>query len=479
MRVDLQTWNRRMADAFDRLAPERARWLGRNRGYRDEIAREYRYLVPPGQRVLEVGCGLGDLLAAVEPERGVGIDVSPEMIVRARARHPDPRLEFLAGPIEEVEPPDPVFDAVILSDVVGYLYDIQQVLERLARWCHPRTRLVLNAHSRLWEPGFRLAETLGLRARMPEASWVAREDLAGLLHLSGFEVVWTRPRVLVPARLLGLGRLLNRWLAPFPPFTLLAVTNVVVARPQRPPFPQGHRPVVSVVVPCRNEEGNIPEIVARVPRLGAATEIVLVEGGSSDGTWDACLEAQRAHLDLEIQAHRQTGTGKGDAVRLGFAEATGEVLAILDADLSVAPEDLPPFIEALLSGKAELVNGSRLVYPMETRAMRWLNLVGNKLFSLIFTGLVGQRMKDTLCGTKVLLAEDWQRILRVRDELGGIDPFGDFDLLLGAARLGLRIVDLPVRYRERTYGSTNIRRFRHGALLLRMCAVALARLKCR
>ena len=237
---------------------------------------------------------------------------------------------------------------------------------------------------------------------------------------------------------------------------------------------------MSVIVPCRNEQETIPEIVVRVPRLGAETELVFVEGGYTDATWDACIEAQRANPERRIQVHRQTGTGKGDAVRLGFArKATGEVLAILDADLSVAPEDLPPFIDALLTGKAELVNGSRLVYTMESRAMRWLNLVGNKLFSLIFTGLVGQRMKDTLCGTKVLLAEDWRRILRVRDELGGIDPFGDFDLLLGGARLGLRILDLPVRYRERTYGTTNIRRFHHGALLFRMCAVALTRLKCR
>ncbi len=479
MTVDLTTWNRRIAAAFDRLAPQRAYWLERNRGYRDEIAREYRYLVPTGQRVLEVGCGLGDLLAAVEPERGVGIDISTGMIVRARSRHPSPRLEFLAGPIEEVEPPEPVFDAVIMSDVVGYLYDIRQVFERLLPWCHPRTRLVLNAHSRLWEPAFRVVERLGLRARMPDTSWVTREDLAGLLHLSGFEVVWTRPRILLPLRLLGLGRIVNRWLAPFPPFTALAVTNVMVARPQCPPLPPPHRTRVSVIVPCRNEQETIPEIVVRVPRLGAETELVFVEGGSTDATWDACIEAQRANPERRIQVHRQTGTGKGDAVRLGFAKATGEVLAILDADLSVAPEDLPPFIDALLTGKAELVNGSRLVYTMESRAMRWLNLVGNKLFSLIFTGLVGQRMKDTLCGTKVLLAEDWRRILRVRDELGGIDPFGDFDLLLGGARLGLRILDLPVRYRERTYGTTNIRRFHHGALLFRMCAVALTRLKCR
>jgi len=275
--------------------------------------------------------------------------------------------------------------------------------------------------------------------------------------------------------------LLNRGLVKLWPFEHLGLTNVIVARPRPPergPAPPGRpAPTVSVIVPARNEAGNVPAIFARTPEMGGGTELVFVEGHSRDDTYAAIERAIAAHPARPARLFRQDGEGKGDAVRLGFTEARGDVLMILDADLTVPPETLPRFYDALVNGTGDFVNGVRLVYPMEGQAMRFLNLVGNKGFGLAFTWVLGQPVKDTLCGTKVLWAEDYRLIAANRAHFGDFDPFGDFDLLFGAARLGLRIVDLPVRYGARTYGTTNIRRFRHGWMLVRMLAHAAARLK--
>ena len=281
--------------------------------------------------------------------------------------------------------------------------------------------------------------------------------------------------ILFPAPVPGLRQLADRYLVKLWPIRYLALTNFVLARPA--PRPSVTQPRVSVIVPARNEAGNIPAILRRVPQMGAGTELVLVEGHSRDRTYEVIGEEIAAHPELDCKVYRQEGSGKGEAVRLGFAKATGDVLMILDADLTVRPEDLPRFLEALTSGYGEFVNGVRLVYPMEDEAMRFFNFLGNKFFSLAFSWLLGQPIKDTLCGTKVLRRSAYERIASKRSYFGDFDPFGDFDLIFGAAKLGLKIVDLPVRYQARTYGETNIQRWRHGLLLLRMVAFAARRIK--
>jgi glycosyltransferase involved in cell wall biosynthesis len=252
--------------------------------------------------------------------------------------------------------------------------------------------------------------------------------------------------------------------------------NVLIARPAE--RPADWRPSVSIVVPARNEAGNIDNAVRRLPRMGPDDELIFIEGGSSDDTWTRIEEAvARQSPGLRIVAAKQDGKGKGDAVRKGFAMARNEILMILDADLTVPPEDLPKFYAAITRGTGEFINGSRLVYPMEGGAMRFMNLLGNKFFAAAFSFVLGQRFKDTLCGTKVLRRSDYERIAAHRSYFGDFDPFGDFDLIFGAARMGLKIVEVPIRYRDRTYGTTNISRWRHGAILLGMLAFAANRLK--
>jgi SAM-dependent methyltransferase len=451
-----------------------ARWAAGKRGYgyQRRLREVYGFLAVPGQRVLEIGSGNGDLLASLAPSEGLGVDLSPQMVELARRRHPGLRFEVADAQSLALEG---TFDVIILSDLVNDLWDVQGVLERVRLYCTPRTRVILNFYSRLWEAPLRAARALGVATPVLQQNWLTREDVENLLHLAGFDVIRGWEEVLWPFATPLIGPLLNRGLAKLWPFRHLALTHFVLARVPRPLVEA--EPKVSVIVAARNEQGNVEQIFARTPQMGAGTELIFVEGGSSDDTWGEIERQIAAHPGQQSALYKQTGKGKGDAVRLGFAKATGDVLMILDADLTMPPEQLPRYYEALRSGTGEFINGVRLVYPMEEKAMRFANLVGNKFFSLAFSWLLGQSIKDTLCGTKVLWKADYERIAANRAYFGEFDPFGDFDLIFGAAKQNLRIVDMPIRYRERTYGDTNIQRWRHGVILLRMVVFAANRIK--
>ena len=468
-------YSRSRAAHWDSVAHEMEGRRPTGRYYHRRLAEVFRQLVPPGLKVLEIGCGAGDLLAALEPSVGVGVDFSREMVRRAQARHP--RLTFVHQDAHALRL-DGSFDVVIFSDLLNDLWDVQGALERVLPLCQPSTRILINCYSRLWEFPLALAEKLRLARPVLRQNWITREDVQSLLRLAGFETLRAFQEFLWPLETPGLAPILNTFAVRMWPFHHLALTNVVVARPvvQHTARPRPE-PLVSVVVPARNEAGNISAILRRTPEMGRGTELVFVEGHSTDGTYEAIQRAIAQHPERRCKLLRQTGKGKGDAVRLGFQEAEGEVLMILDADLTVPPEDLPRFYDALVEGRGEFINGVRLVYPMEDRAMRFLNLIANRFFSALFSWLLNQPIKDTLCGTKVLWKRDYDRIARDRAHFGDFDPFGDFDLIFGAARQNLKLLDLPIRYRERTYGTTNIQRFRHGLLLLRMVGVAARRLK--
>lgn len=442
------------------------------RAYHRRLVTVYRHLVAPGLKVLEIGCGEGDLLAAAEPSVGVGVDFSPEMVRRARERHPG--LRFVQADAHHLEL-DETPDVIILSDLINDLWDVQRVLERLRPLCTPRTRLILNFYSHLWQAPLRSAQRLGLAQPVLEQNWLVLHDVANLLNLAGFEMIRHWEEVLWPVTTPLVEPACNKYLVRLWPFRHAALSNFVVARPQTRPDEPRHR--VSVIVPARNEAGNIEPIILRTPELGAGMELIFVEGHSTDGTWDVIQREVANNPGRDIKALRQSGRGKGDAVRLGFSRASGDVLMILDADMTVPPEDLTRFYDALCQGRGEFINGVRLVYPMEKKAMRLINLAGNKFFSLAFSWLLGQPVKDTLCGTKVMWKKDYELLAANRSYFGDFDPFGDFDLLFGAAKMNLEIVDMPIRYRDRTYGTTNIRRWKHGWLLIKMTAFAARRIK--
>jgi SAM-dependent methyltransferase len=461
---------------FDDRARNLASWRGKAAFFHSEDRLYLKFLIPPGARVLELGCGPGNLLSALDPSFGVGVDFSEPMIAVARKTHPN--LSFFVGDIEDgafIRTLPGPFDFILIGDTLGSLDDCQQLIENLHPLCTRATRLIIAYFSHLWYPALKFAGWIGLRMTEPPQNVLAPADIQALAALAEFETIKSEVRLLAPFRMLGLGRLVNRFIAPLPLVRELCFRHYTVCRSLRH-LDDGIKSA-TVVIPARNEKGNIEPAIRRLPRFTEDLEIIVVEGHSRDGTWEEIQRVQAAYPQRDIKAVQQRGKGKADAVFTAFDLARGDVLFILDADLTVPPEQLPKFWLALKSGKGEFINGSRLVYPMESDAMRALNLVANKAFSLLFTWLLSQRFTDTLCGTKVLRRKDYIRLKAGRSYFGDFDPFGDFDLIFGAAKLGLKVAEVPVRYAGRTYGETQISRFRDGMMLLRMVVFGFLRIK--
>jgi hypothetical protein len=468
--LEAEQYQRARRTAWDDIAKRSpTTWGGY---YRKRLQQIYGLVIPEGARVLEIGCARGDLLASLKPSYGFGVDFSPAAIEIARSRHPD--LNFLVADVHDLDLEPESFDFIVLSDLVNDLWDVHAALAKVRLCCGPRTRVIFNFFSHLWERPLAWAQWLGIATPTLPQNWLTKSDLENLLQLSGYEPFRSWPEVVAPLPIPGAG-IANRIFGKIAPFRWFAMTNFLAARPA--PAQSSQLPRVSVVVAARNEAGHIDELMDRIPEMGAGTEILFVEGNSTDDTFAAIEKSIAANQHRNCKLLKQPGKGKGDAVRTGFAAALGDILMILDADITVPPEDLPRFYEVLISGKGEFGNGVRLVYPMQDQAMRFANLVGNKFFAWAFSWLLGQPIRDTLCGTKVMWRADYERIAANRGYFGEFDPFGDFDLLFGAAKLNLKIMEVPIRYRARRYGETNISRWRHGVVLLRMVIFAARRIK--
>ncbi len=458
---------------YDMLAPKRDEFRRRNQYYHALLNKQYRYFIPEGKKILEIGCGTGDLLAALKPSYGLGLDISPKMIERATQKYPS--LHFVTGTIQDLGIEDK-FDYVVLSGLIGELQEIQGFLQSLKKFCTTDTRIIIEYYSYLWQAILRMAEVLGFKMPKVEQNWLTFNDISNFLELVSFQVIKSERATLMPFNIWGLSFIVNKYLAKLPIFNALTLNHFIVARPL---FDHTKDYSVTIMVPCRNEKGNIEQAVNRTPLFGTHQEFIFVEGHSQDGTYEEVERVIKSYPHKDIQLFKQEGKGKGDAVRLGFAKAKGDILMILDADLTVAPEEMPKFYQAIQSGRGEFINGCRLIYPMQEESMRFLNLVANKFFGIFFSWLLGQRFKDTLCGTKVIFRRHYQELAANRQYFGDVDPFGDFDLIFGAVKQNLKVLELPIHYKHRTYGTTQIQRFRHGLLLLKMCGFAMKKIKFR
>jgi hypothetical protein len=469
----LQSQNERNRQHQSVFAKTRVGWIRRNKYYYECLKRLLRHVVEPGKRVLNIRCQTGFLLDALQPSYGVGVEISPEMVAIASTAHP--RFTYYESFPENFEPKEK-FDYVLLCDS-GDIADVQKTLIRIQAACDRHTRLLIYSYNHLWEPLVALAQRLRMKIPQTEQNWLSEKDLIGMLTLTGFEWLRTYRTALLPKYVPLLSAFLNRVVAKLPVFRGLCMIEVLVARLVPKPIDVSDVSV-SVIVPCKNERGNIESAVARTPELGCLTEIIFCDDRSTDGTMNEIVRMQELHPERRIRAVEGPGVCKSKNVWTGFETATGDILVILDADLTVMPEELPYFIHAMTRGTAEFVNGSRLVYPVPKMAMKGSNMAGNKVFSAIFSYILGQRIKDTLCGTKVLWRYDWERIRPMIGSWGTLDRWGDYELLFGAAKLNLRILDQPVHYQERIFGATKMTRvFRNGLIMLLMCVHGFRKLK--
>ena len=452
----------------------RKQFREKHRYYHQDDLKLFRKFTQPDAVILLVGTFVIELALELRCKKILVLELDPPQAAQKLPAYIQPvsslREAFNFAPI----------DYVILPYSFQLMEDIQGFLEELYRGLSAHSRLIAVHYNFLWAPMIRLAQRIGLKAPMPDLNWLNPQDIRNLLLLTGYQELTSGTRCLIPVSIPWLADFCNDYLAPLPPFSWCCQKTYTAARPLVE-ADQKSRPLsVSIVVPARNEAGNIALLLDRLPVFGSMIEIIFVEGHSKDDTWKVIQEQMQNHPRsklFKLQAHQQAGEGKADATRFGFSQATGDLLMVLDADLSVQPEDLVHFFNAYQHGSAEFLNGSRLVYQMERHAMQVLNLFFNKAFATLLSWFIGQKVKDTLCGTKVLSRRDYERIRTHLQTLGRLDPFGDFELLFGASRLNLKIIDVPVRYKERTYGQTNIHRFKHGWQLLRMVLASWKEMK--
>ena len=466
----------RYKDYFDRMAASRIRSRKRHSYYWDDITKYCNYFSHENYSVLEVGCGTGELLHQIKGSRKTGIDFSEKMIVAARSQFPELDLHVMAA--EEITLTEK-YDLIVVSNLIGFTGDVQRVFEQLRKVSHERTKIIVTYYNFLWEPFIKFAEFIGIKDKTPHQNWLSQQDIKNLLSLAGFDTYRRVNSVLLPFYIPLLSVLFNRYIVRLPLIRQLALNMYSFATP-KPAINEdvSRKYSVSIVIPARNEAGNIENAITRLPQFSKHQEIIFIEGNSTDNTWEVIQQVQKKYEGShDIKIGQQDGKGKNNAVRKGFGMATGDILMILDADLTVPPEDLPKFYNAIAANHGDFINGCRLVYQMDKEAMRFLNLLGNKFFSMLFSFMLEQPFKDTLCGTKVIFRKDYYNLVSNRTFFGDFDPFGDYDLIFGAYKLNLRTVEIPIRYRERTYGSTNISRFTHGAILLKMCAFAARKIK--
>lgn len=461
---------------YNELAQNRLIWKQKNEYFHNQDLKYLSFLIPEGSKILDIGCGVGDTLASLKPSHGLGIDISENMINEAKKLYPE--YDFIIGDIEDpdlIEEISGEFDYILLSDTLGSLEDCQATLNLLHKFCSRETRIIISYYSYLWSPLLKIAETLKLKMPQPEMNFLPADDIKNLLGLSGFDVVKKEWRQLLPIRLFGIANIINRYLAALPFIRKLCIRDYLVARSTTVEYSAPES--CTIVIPCRNEMGNIEPAIKRIPYFCDDLEIIYIEGHSQDGTFDEVKRVISEYPQYDIKALQQDGVGKADAVYKAFDHARGDVLMILDADLTMPPEDLYKFWNAIYSGDGEYINGSRLVYPMERDAMRFLNLIANHSFSILFSWLLNQRYTDTLCGTKVMRKSNYLKIKNNQSYFGDFDPFGDFDLIFGSSKLNLKMVEIPIRYRARNYGDTQISRFRHGIQLIRMVLHGYRKLK--
>lgn len=471
----------RLIDFFNEIAPERDYWKNKNRYYYNYLEKFMAFLVPEERTVLEIGSGTGDLLPKLNPSYGLGIDISPNMIEIAKNKNKNGNIKYEETDIDKWSN-DKKFEFIILSDTVGYLNDVENTLNHLKTAVTPKTKVIITQYSHIWEPILKFGSHIGLRIPSPTQNWLSRDDIENFLNLSGFEVVKRGSKLLLPVYIPILSAFCNRFLVNIFPFNKLAFFYYLIARPVPVNIPDSRS--VSIIIPARNEAGMIKRIINDIPILGSSTELIFVENNSTDNTLDVLEKEVKSYQNSSLSQSNKfvkyiskKCRGKKEAVYAGFDMADGDILMIYDADMTVPAEELIKFYNAITQRKGEFINGSRLVYPMEKQSMRIANYIGNKFFSTAFSWLLDQKIKDTLCGTKVLWKEDFIHIKKNIDFLGDFDKWGDFDLLFGVSKLNLKIIDLPIHYKERTYGVSNMRRWKHGILLLRMTLLAAKKIK--
>lgn len=468
---------KRIKEHYNKYAHSISKWQKRWRYYYYLIARYFKFVVAPDSRVLDLACGTGDLLAKLKPKFGLGIDISQNVIEEAVTRHPESNLKFVCANVENLNLDlDEKFDYIILNETLGEILDIQKLLKNISKFCSPDTRIIINQYNPIWETILKSGEKIKLK--MPElvSNWISMDDIENFIYITGYETIQKYFFILFPIYIPVLSAIFNRFIAKWPVIRRLTLHQMLVARYIFPPM-KPEELSCSLILTCRDEKQNIEPLVRHIPKLGGPTEILFVEGHSTDGTREEIERVITKYKDKNIKLFIQDGIGQKDAFRKGLEKSTGELIIWLEADMTTPPEDVENLWDAYARRKGEYINGTRLVYKMPKGSMPLINLIGNRLFGNVFTGLLGQRFTDTLCGLKAISRKNWEKIIEQSSFFGNFDPFGDFELIFGSIKNNLKVSEVPVKYFPRNYGETKTHPLKHGWLLFKMYWVAYKKFK--
>ena len=377
---------------------------------------------------------------------------------------------FHAVPYESYTPEEK-FDYIILNCALGETEDICRLLKNMLSGCTPSTRIIIYQHNHLWQGILNLGARLDLKRKERIQNWLSIRDLEAYLNAMGFETVRTFRQTILPVRMGVLGPLINGLAALLPFFDFLMLDQFIVARSVPGRKADETDAGLTICITVQNEKGNIEPIVKSLPRVCDKQEILFVEGHSTDGTRDEIKRVMNSYPEKRVRLIGQPGKGQGDAIRVGFQDAREEIIIVYEGDGTSVPEDIHYFYDAMRENRFEFIEGSRFVYPLNQQAMPLLNRIGNILFAKWFSWFLGQNVTDVLSGIKAINKKSYQVIYDHWGFLGVEDPFGDFELLYGAARFGLKVGEIPIRYRPRPYGESKTRPFRHGLMLLKMIVV--------
>ena len=458
----------------DLIAEERKRWILKNPYFYNELLKTLQYIVNEGAKVLHVRCSTGFILNRLKPKLGIGIDDSEEQLKIARKNYSN--LTFIKQDLEEINI-DEKFEYILITHIEDVV-DIKSMLDSLKKCCNQHTRIIICYNNYLWSPVIRFAEKVKLKFPQKIHNWISSSDMQNFLHLSTYERIFEKNIVLYPFKIPLFSNLMNKYIARLPLFRRLTLMHIDVARPVFSVEEGEKASSVSIIIPCKNEAENVEDAVQRTPKMGKHVELIFCDDKSTDGTREKILDLIKKYPGKDIKLVDGPGICKAENVWMGFDHAKGDILFILDADLTVLPEELPYFYDAITTGKGEFIKGSRMVYPMQGDAMKLFNVIGNKLFSITFSYILDTKIKDTLCGTKVFWRKDYEKIKKLRGSWGISDRWGDYELIFGAVKSHLKLVDLPVHYVERTYGQTKMNnRIKNGLVMLKMCWSALWKIK--
>lgn len=361
------------------------------------------------------------------------------------------------------------YDCIVLSDMFEVNDDILGLLKLLKKNLNNDGTILLTSITPIWDGVLSILEMLNLKNKSKKRSYIHLNKLSAVLDTINFQITGKRTRQYFPFKLFYFGNIINNFLEIILYFFNFGIRSYFTIKEIED---TAEKDVLSktIIVPAKNEEGNLNELINRIPYLGNNVEVIISCGISNDNTLGMAKSLKSDNFIIKVI--EQTSKGKANAVWEACEQSSNDLIAILDADLSVDPEELSSFFELIETKKCDFVNGTRLIYSMEKGSMRFINNFGNRLFQYVVSKIIRLPLTDSLCGTKVFKKNLYEKIKKWQSVVKIKDPFGDFDLLFAAAYSSQKIVEYPIHYRARKYGTTQIRRFKDGFKLIKYLSVS-------